>query len=108
MIACEAIMVATVAKRHDRIMRPPGGQQIERIGDRARVRQQQRALSEVVQHQARQYHGEPAQPYRQRAEMTHVGIHRLAAGNREKGGAEDCEADRRAGVHDVGERTQWT
>ena len=41
MIACDAMMVAIVANATMRVVGPPGGEQIERIGDRARVGQQQ-------------------------------------------------------------------
>jgi hypothetical protein len=55
-------------------MGPLGGEQIERIGDCTGVGQQQCALSEIVQNEARQDHGKPAEPYRQGAEMAHIGV----------------------------------
>ena len=54
---------------------------------------EQRRLPEIVQHQGGQGHREPGQPDRHAAEMAHVGIHRLAAGHGQEGGAEDGEAD---------------
>ena len=43
--------------------------------------QQQRALAEVVEHQRRQHQPEPGQPDRPPAEVAHVGVQRLAAGD---------------------------
>ena len=51
----------------------------------------QRALAEIVQHQAGQHEERPAQPDRVRAEMAHVGIQRLGAGDAQHHGAEHDE-----------------
>ena len=93
MIACEAITVATRRERDQRIMQPVRRQLIERIVDRGGVGDQQRGLAEIIEDQGGQRHREPGEPDRHPAEMAHVGIHRLAAGHRQKGGAEDGEAD---------------
>ena len=53
--------------------------------------QQQRALAEVVQEQRRQHEHEPREPDRPLAEVPHVGVQRLAAGDDEEDGAEHRE-----------------
>ena len=62
---------------------------------RARTaRQQQRALPEVVEEQRREDDAVPGEADRPRAEMAHVGVERLAAGDAEDDRAEDEEAVR--------------
>ena len=39
--------------------------------------------------------------------MTHIGVHGLTPRDRQKGGAQDGESDRRAGMHDIGQRSEW-
>ena len=56
-----------------------------------RVREYVRALAEIVQHQGRQHQPEPRQPYGPAAEMTHVGVQRLAAGYDQEDSAQDQE-----------------
>ena len=56
-----------------------------------RVGEQQRALPEVVQDERRQHQREPRQPNRLPAEVAHVGVERLTAGDDEKHGAEHGE-----------------
>ena len=80
-------------ERDQRVMHPVRRELVERIIDRAGVGDQQRRLPEIVQHQRRQRDGEPGEPDRHPAEMPHVGVHRLAAGHGQEGGAEDGEAD---------------
>ena len=93
-------------KRHHGIVSPSGGKQIERIGDRARVGQEQRALSEIVQDKAGQNDGEPAEADRRPTEMTHIGVHRLTAGDGQEGGAEHGKTDGRFRVEEVAQRAE--
>ena len=92
MIACEAMMVASVANAHQRVMGPSRREQIERVLDRAGVGEKQRALAEIIEHQRGQDDGEPAEADRQAAEMAHIRIHRLAAGDGQEGGPEHRES----------------
>jgi len=85
--------VATVRERNERVVRPVWRKLIERILKRARVGDQQRGLSEVVEHERRQGNRKPCKPDWHLTKVSHIGIHRFAAGHREKGGAEDGEAD---------------
>ena len=68
---------------HQWHQRPVGRQQEERILQRFGMREQQRALAEIIQQQGRQYHAVPRQPYRSATEMAHVGIQGLTAGDRQ-------------------------
>ena len=62
-------------------------------GLRARVRvvQQERALAEVVEHERGHDEREPGDADRAAAEVAHVGVERLAAGDGEHDRAEDDE-----------------
>ena len=93
-------------ERHHGIVGPSGGEQIERIGDRAGVGQEQRSLPEIVQDKAGQDDGEPAEADRQPAEMAHIGIHRLAAGDGQEGGAEHGETDAGSRMDEVAQRAE--
>ena len=66
-------------------------EQEERIGRCLRLGDQQRALPEVVQHQARQHEEQPCGADRFPAEVTHVGIQRLGAGHAQHDRAEHDE-----------------
>ena len=90
--ACDAMMAAAVAMRDQRKERPRRRQQEERLLRRLRVGHQQRALAEVVQQQRRQHEREPGDPDRPLAEVPHVRVERLAAGDDEEDRAEDGEA----------------
>ena len=68
-------------------------QPIERILDRRRIGQHQRALAEIVDQQRRQHEAEPGALDRLAAEMAEIGIERLAAGDGEKHRAERDQAD---------------
>ena len=68
-------------ERHERQAQCLGGEQVERVLGRHRVAQHQRALAEVVQRQARQDEEQPRQADRPRAEVAHVGVERLGAGD---------------------------
>ena len=81
-------------ERHERVVDPARAELEERVVDRGRVREQQRALAEVVQHQGREHDREPREPDRCAPEMAEVGVHRLAAGDRQEGCAQHGEADR--------------
>ena len=93
MTAWLAITVATVAKRHHRQQGPIGIEQEERVLDRLRIGQHQRALPEIVQRERRQHQSDPGGLDRLTAEMAEIGVQRFGAGNREKHGAERDEAD---------------
>ncbi len=69
-------------RNHDQgIQRPRGRHQVEGIADGRRILDQQRALSEIVHDQRRHDERDPAKADRRFAEMTHVGIQCLAAGD---------------------------
>ena len=65
-------------------MEPVGRQQKERVLDRVRLGDEQRTLAAIVDQQRRQHEDEPRRPDRRSAEMAEVGIHRLAAGDRQE------------------------
>ncbi len=70
----------------------PRGRQIEKgILGGFRVRQHQRALAEVVKHQPGHHQTDPGELNRLAAEMPHVGIQRLAAGEHQKHRAQQNE-----------------
>jgi hypothetical protein len=70
---------------HDeRVKAPCRAQSIERVFQRGRVAEQQRALSEIIDDQRREDQPQPAAPQRRPAEMAHIGVQRLGAGHREK------------------------
>ena len=72
---------------------PGWKQQEERILDRLRIGEHQRALPEIVQGERRQHDGEPGDLDRAAAEMTEVRIQCLRAGDREEHGAQGHEPD---------------
>ena len=98
MVACEAITVAAVASITIHGSSAAGHQVIERMVDRLAQLQQQRALAEVVEHQRRPHQREPGDAHRLAAEVPHVGVQRLAAGERQEHRADDRERHLRA-VH---------
>ena len=65
------------------------------------MRQHQRALAEIVQHQRRQHQTEPGKPDREAAEMAHVGVERLAAGHRQHHRAQRDEGHQRVVGNEV-------
>src|SRR6202049_2268204 len=85
-------------------MEPSRREQIEWILDGAGVGQEQRSLAEIIQEESGQDEREPAEADRQAPEMAHIRIHRLSAGDREKGGAEHGETDARARMEQVDQR----
>ena len=68
------------------------GEQIERIARRGRIAEQQRALAEVVQEQRGKHDAEPGDADGPLAEVPHVGVERLTAGDAEHDGAEGEKA----------------
>ncbi len=68
------------------------------------IGQEQRSLAEIIQDQSGQDNREPAEADRQAAEMAHIRIHRLGAGDREKGGAEHGKTDARSRIEQVDQR----
>ncbi len=70
-------------EHHERVKRPAGGQQKERVLDRARVCEQQRALPEIIQQQRREHKAHPGATDRRAPEMPHIGIERLGPGHRQ-------------------------
>ena len=102
MIACEAMTVATVARRHKRIMRPFRAKLIERAFDRAGVGEEQTALAEIIEGEGRQRHAEPGDADRKRPEMAHVGVERFAAGHGQESAA-DHDKGQRPGVPKIGD-----
>jgi hypothetical protein len=73
---------------HERQQRPLGGEQKEGLRRGLSIDEQQRSLTEVVEEQGRQNEPEPGHSNRPPAEVTHVGIQRLAAGHDQKDRAE--------------------
>src|ERR1700726_1928547 len=65
-------------------MQPLWGKPIERAIDGTGLGEQQSALPEIIERKRRQRHAEPGDTDRQRPEMAHVGIERLAAGHRQE------------------------
>jgi len=62
-------------------------------------------LSEIVQNEGGQNDREPAETYRHAAEVTHIRIHRLAAGDCQEGGPKHRETDAGSRVEKVAHRT---
>src|SRR3981189_580979 len=80
-------------KYNHRKQRPIRKHQEERIFERLRISQNERALSQIVQRQRRQYNDKPGGLDRPFAKVPEVGIERLGSGNGEKHRAERNEAD---------------
>ena len=80
-------------QRHQRRQAPVGRHQEEGIADRLGIAQQQRALAEIAQRQRRHHHAEPGAADGGTAEVAHVGVQRLGAGQRQHHGAQQHEAD---------------
>jgi hypothetical protein len=90
---CEAMMVAAVESADEGVRGGAGGDHgEERVGDGAGVAQDERPLTEVAEHERREDEGEPRQADGPCAEVAHVGVERLAAGDREHDDAEDGKA----------------
>ena len=91
MIDWLAMTVAQVASTTSGITAQAGASLKNGIALEAGVLQQQRGLAGVAQQQGRQHDGVPGRPDRVAAEMPHVGIQRLTAGDRQEHAAEDDE-----------------
>ena len=89
-----AMTVATVASTTIGSSNISGTSTIERIVDRARVGEHQCALSEIVDQQSRKNEIEPCDLDRLAAEMSEIGIERLAAGDGKEDRAERDQAER--------------
>ena len=90
--ACEAMIAAAVARPTSGKSAHAGASRKNGCCRRLRIAQEQRALTEVVEQQRRQHEREPGDANRPPAEMAHVGVERLAAGDDQEDGAEHGEA----------------
>ena len=82
-------------QHHHRDPGPARQQQEERRGDGARVAQDERPLTEVVERQRREDEEEPGPTDRWPAEVAHVRVQRLGAGDAQHDRAERDERDER-------------
>ena len=87
-------------QRDHRDQRPVREHQEERIFDRLRIGDHQRALPQIVQRQRRQHDEQPGGLDRPLAEMAEIGIERLGAGDREEHRAQRDEADHAVMEHE--------
>src|SRR5437870_3105699 len=85
-------------------MKPAGGELIKWVFERLRIDQKQRPLTKIIEKKPWQDDCEPCQADRCAAEMSHVGVHRLATGNRKKGCTEHGEAYERRRVQEESQR----
>ena len=76
-------------------------QLVERTVDRRGVGENQRALTEIVQQQRRQHQPEPGRADGARADVTHVGIQRFRAGQRQEDATHHGEGDDRVCRHET-------
>ena len=80
--ACEAITVAAGREQRPSAAAPRSGNSLKNgLSIASRVDEQQRALADVVERQRREHQDEPGQADRPRAEVAHVGVERLGAGD---------------------------
>jgi hypothetical protein len=80
---------------------------IEGVVDRGSIRDQKAGLAEVIEHERGQRDDEPGQPDRHPAEMAHIRVHRFTTCHRQKGGAENGEADMEILVDQEVEGIEW-
>ena len=95
-------------KHDERVERPVRRHPIEGVIDRTRVVDEQRALPEVHEHEARQHQPVPAELDRATPEVAHVGVERLAADNDEDHCAEHEEPGRAVVGEELARRTRAT
>ena len=76
--------MAAVASVDHGIERPRRIRQVERVGERTRVGDEQGTLAEVVEHQRRRGDAEPREAHGAPAEMSHVRVEGFRAGDREE------------------------
>jgi len=86
---------------HKRQYRPIGRHAKKRVLNSALVAENQRTLAEIIERQRRKNHREPRGPDRKAAEMTHIRVERLAAGDGQRDGAQHDKADCRMGYEKV-------
>ena len=91
--ACEAITVAAVASSTSGIRAQSGDEQEERAADVGLVVQDQRTLAEVAERAGGEHEAEPAAGDRAAAEVAHVGVQRLGAGDRQHDRGQGEERD---------------
>src|SRR5437667_43876 len=90
-------------REHDQRQECPAGrEQVERILDRGRVVNDQRALTEIAEHQRGQHEEQPRAPNRDRAEMAHVGVKRLGTRDRQH----DCAQREECGERVAGQESE--
>ncbi len=94
MIDWLAMTVATVASRISGVSSGAGAEPVEDVALGRRAGEHDRRLPGVVEDQRRKHHRPPRQPDRPDAEMAHVGVKRLGAGDAEEHAAEHQEAGR--------------
>src|SRR5579883_775561 len=90
-IAWLAMMVATV-EQYQRENRPERGEIEERIADRGWMFEKKSRLSGIVEKERRQHEPVPGGADRVSADMPHIGIERLAPGDRQEDPAENGKA----------------
>ena len=95
MTAWLAMTVAAVASTTIGSRAQRGNSRKNGFADAAGVVQDQRGLAEVVQRQRREDDEEPGAPDRRPAEVAHVGVQRLGAGDDQDDGAHRDERDER-------------
>ena len=78
------MIVASRRKGDDRQPCPVGSEQVKRVLGRRRMAEQQRALPQIIQHQAGVHEREPGKIDRLAPEMAHVGIQGLRSGHRQE------------------------
>src|SRR5438552_369266 len=99
-IALEAKKTASTAAML-RITTPVGHHEIERVRDRVGVGEHEGGLTEVVEEERGKHEREPADADRLLAEVAHVGVERLAPGEREEDRTEDEEPRERIGEQEI-------
>ena len=96
-------------EKDERIVRPLRGKRVERAVDdfgRIRLGEQQAALAEIIESKRGQRDAEPGDADRNRPEVAHVGVERLAAGHGQESAADHDEGDR-PGMPEIGDSGQW-
>ena len=94
MTACDAMTVAAVARKTSGQRPQSGTSRKNGLAMLARVVEDQRALTHVAQDAGREDEQQPRAGDRRAAEVPHVGVQRLGAGDREHDGGQREERDR--------------
>ncbi len=84
-------------QRDEGIERPRRSEQVERVGHGPGVVDQQCPLAEIVEREGGQNESRPGEAHRPAAEVPHVRVERLGAGDHEHDRAEGEEAERAVG-----------